>query len=470
MTKQANAGPGQVDDSPLTDSSRTDSSRTDSSRIDSSRTDSREPTIRLGSDQQQDWWAREHQHLNPDLVLCRHIDVDAPLEPDAFLEAVDNLIDRHEALRTSFVFSDGAVQQVIWPQADPGTAWIADFSDLPLPEARSQAEALVEAERLQVFRLDQPPLVRIGAIKVAADAFIVSIVLHHILADGWGLTVVVDDFEGLYGEACGRGEVSAAPAMQLSEWIEEERAFNASPEAAQELQYWQSKLEHTQPVRFPYDRPATPDVHFTFAVRQEVTAAGMRDAVDRRARKERATSSVVCMAALLKLLSVRLERPDVAAVTVFNRRGREDLRGLLACVTNAATIAVSLPEDAGARQWIRATRDSLLDAHANQRLFVSRVWDVADLGPGAVDVLFIYDGEWAPLTSFGGQPAHWHDYQAPRAYQRNGPWWENFKLRVGESGTALEITMEYNADLYEDATVEQLAAEYVSILTSFVEE
>jgi non-ribosomal peptide synthetase component F len=211
-------------------------------------------------------------------------------------------------------------------------------------------------------------------------------------------------------------------------------------------------------------------VHFTFAVHRAKTAPGMREAVERRARKERGTSSVVCMAALLKLLSIHLGRPDVAAVTVFNRRGREELRGLLACVTNAATIAVSVPEGAGPREWIRATRDALLDAHANQRLFVSRVWEVAELSPGAVDVLFIYDGEFAPLTSFGGQPAHFHDYLHPRAYQRNGPWWENFKLRVNESGSTLGLTMEYNADLYEDATIEQLAAEYAEILSSFVEE
>jgi hypothetical protein len=438
------------------------------------------PVIRLGSDQQQDWWSREHQHLNPDLVLCRHIDVDAPLDRDAFVAAVTELIDRHEALRTSFTFSDGAVRQVIWPQADPNTIWTADFSDLPLAEARARAEAVVEAERLQVFLLDQPPLVRIGAIEVAADAFIVSIVLHHILADGWALGVLVNDLSALYGKARGHaeaseasefGDFSEARPMQLSEWTEEEQAFNASPAAARELEYWRSQLEHTRPVRMPYDHPATEDVHFTFAVHYGMTADGMREAVERRARKARATSSVVCMAALLKLLSVRLGRPDVAAVTVFNRRGREDLRGLLACVTNAATIAVSVPEDAGPREWIRATRDALLDAHANQRLFVSRVWEAAaELSPGAVDVLFIYDGEFAPLASFGGEPAQWHDYAHPRAYQRNGPWWENFKLRVGESGTALELTMEYNADLYEDATVEQLSAEYAAILSSFVEE
>lgn len=421
------------------------------------------------SDLQSDWWYRENEFRNPDLVLSCHVDVDGELDEDAFARAVRALTGRHEALRTHFAEHNGTPHQVIDRQGSV-TAWTEDFTAMPPQEARQRAEEVVERERCHDFRLDRPPLVRIGAVKITAGEFVVSLTLHHIVADGWGMGVLLRDLSHLYAAArAGDGGPADLPAApQLREWSKDEREWNAGAEAAVQREHWRTALKDTRALRVACDRePATP-MHYTHAFHEDETGTELRTALEKASRRHRATVSVVCMAAFFEVLAERCGRRDVAAITIFHQRGSSDVENLVGCVMNAATIGVTLPEDAAdTRGAVRRTRDAMLAAHANQRLFIGRVWEDSHLGPGSVDALFIFDSGAPPVETFGGHTARQHVYTHPRRYERTGPWWENLKLRVWDAGDRLGLTFEYNADLYDAETVQALAADYRRVLERF---
>lgn len=411
------------------------------------------------SDLQRDWWYREAEWANPDLILARHIEVHEPLRPAAFRAAVADLFQRHQGLRAFLQEEEGEPALLVldeqWWQP-PLISYVSSWEE---------AAELAAAERETVFNLRQPPLLRVTACVVADSGFVLGFVLHHIIADGWGIGQIVQDFELLYRNRCaGEASVPAAPSMQLPQWIAAEQAAAGSPEVKAQLDCWQQRLAGVQPLRLPIDLPMPDPVQFRSGTEIRQCSAELRQLVGAAARRTRASTSMIGMAVFFQQLSAVLGRPDVATMTIFNRRTDPRTHSLVGCIMNAATIAVTVPDEA--RELIIRTRTAVLDAHQNQSVFITRIWEATGLYPGAVDALFIFDTVPPPLTSFAGFPARPVSYPRPRDYVRFGPWWENFKFRMFDDGESLGFMLEYNTYLYHPSTIAQFADGYASRLAA----
>ncbi|MEK7926244.1 condensation domain-containing protein, partial [Burkholderia contaminans] len=169
-------------------------------------------------------------------LSCR---ITGSLDPALFHAAWQQLIDRHPVMRTSFHWEEfDKPMQVVHAHAT--LPWVQDdWLDLPEHEQRTRWRAHLDNDLAEGFALDRAPLVRCRLVRVAADAYLFSWSHHHILADGWCLSLVIEEIFEVYG-ALARGVPPALPPVRpyrdYIQWLQQHE-----PQAAQ--QYWTRYLE-----------------------------------------------------------------------------------------------------------------------------------------------------------------------------------------------------------------------------------
>lgn len=416
------------------------------------------------SDLQRGWWFGELHHPNPDLVIAWPTWLSGTVQTAALRRAVDRLVARHEGLRTNLTEVDGMATQVIHSGLSEGAVWTEDLSGLAAPERDARVTFLVDRERDRRFNLQTDPLFRVGVVPVSTERTLLLLTFHHIIIDGWSVDAVYQELSQLYAQECGGQDGAAAlrqQPRQLREWAEEEQRWNRSPEADAQLRYWRARLADLTPLHLPYDRPPSDPMHFVFAERHFTIPPEVARGVQAVARRARATPFIVSMTGFLMLLAARTGRSEVATMSLVNRRESPDTHELVGCLTNVLTVRATVSPDTIGPALVRQVRSSFFDAYAHQDLFVTRLWDAIDLGPGSIDALYIHDEVTDGPAHFGPHAVEPYEHPEPRRFERYGPW-ENLKIRVLQPGS--EVTggvIEYNAELYDAATIDACCAEYV---------
>ena len=181
--------------------------------------------------------------------------LDGHLKPAALQTAIDCLTARHEVLRTRFVSHAGEPVQVIAPQVDIGvqydTLWGAT-------EARLSARIL-ELIR-QPFDLSSGPLLRVHVLRLADDAAVLLLVMHHIVSDGWSMGVLFDELASLYDAAVqGRNAELPELPVQYADYAVWQRQWLSGAELDRQVGYWSEQLAAAPPLlELPLDHPRPP--------------------------------------------------------------------------------------------------------------------------------------------------------------------------------------------------------------------
>ena len=178
------------------------------------------------------------------------------LDVEALQRALNTLVERHETLRTTFRAEKGEPVQVI---ADDLTLDLPldDLTDLPESEREAEAQRLAEQDARTPFDLAAGPLLRARLIKLAEDEHLAVLVLHHIIADGWSLGVLVEEMARLYA-AYASGQTPALPPLpvQYADYAHWQREWLQGEVLERQLAYWRKQFEGA-PVLLvlPTDRP-----------------------------------------------------------------------------------------------------------------------------------------------------------------------------------------------------------------------
>lgn len=188
--------------------------------------------------------------------------LDGELDEAALDQALTRIVERHGVLRTRFVEQDGEVRQVIEPEPRWGS------SRLTL-EANDDAglRAALATEAAQPFNLSEGPLLRALLVRQQDQRHVLHLTLHHIIADGWSIGVLVDELSALY-KAFRRGTPDPLPALaiQYADYAAWQRQWLADERGAEQLAYWLAHLRDA-PARIdlPSDRPRPPRQDFSGA-------------------------------------------------------------------------------------------------------------------------------------------------------------------------------------------------------------
>ncbi|MGQ9372116.1 amino acid adenylation domain-containing protein, partial [Azospirillum sp. A39] len=413
-------------------------------------------------------------HLQPDgaaYVIPVALRLEGALDRAALEAAFAALIARHEALRTGFARVDGRIVQRIRAE-QPFALAHRDLSALPPDAARAEASRLAAADAATGFDLETGSLLRATLLRLVREEgreeHALLIALHHIVADGWSMGVLVEELCHLYA-AFRDGVAPALPDLpvQYADYALWQRDWLAAGEGARQLAHWRAALADAPAVLdLPGDRPRPPVQSHRGASLDAVVPAALADRLRALARDGGATPFMLMLAGFALLLHrVSGERDLCIGVPVANRQ-RLETQGLIGFFVNTLVLRFRVDGAASPRALLAEARRLTLEAQSCQDVPFDQV--VEALQPERslshnplFQVLFSHDRPAPPpARDLGGLRVAGLEAETAVA---------QFDLALHTSERAdggIACTFAYATDLFERDSVERLAAGFLHLLAA----
>ena len=413
--------------------------------------------------QQRLWFLDRLAPGNPFYTVSLAVPLHGPVDAAALQRSLDDIVARHEALRTTFTEENGQALQVIAPHAAAAFDRI-DLSTLPSAQREAQAEALTQQENARSFDLERGPLMVARLLHLAPTEQRLLLTLHHIVCDGWSLRVLSQELVEAW-RAHAQRLVPRLPELpiQYADFALWQRETLVGAEFDRQLSHWRAALQGAPELRLLPDRarPAMPT--FRGELVPLVLAPDEAKAVGRLAAQCDTTAFVVLMAAFMALLGRLAGQDDIVVGTPIANRNRAELEPLIGFFVNTLVLRVNLAGEPSFRTLVGRVRQVALDAYANQDLPFERL--VEALAPERVlgrNPLFQVIFQLFSAHDTGGGGA------APAARQRGTA---KFDLRLdlwpaADGGYAGEL--EYSADVFERASAERIAQQFRTLVAALL--
>ncbi|MFE3195059.1 amino acid adenylation domain-containing protein [Nocardia sp. NPDC059240] len=304
--------------------------------------------------------------LDPDSA-AHHITIalrlSGALDVAALAAAVRDVVERHEVLRTVYPEVDGAGCQLVLP---------ADRVPLdltPRPVTAAELPAALAALTAPGFDVTREVPVRAGVFRAAEDEFVLSVVVHHIAADGFSLDPLIRDLTAAYvARAHGQPPRWTPLPVQYADyaiWQRDMLGRRDDPDSllSQQLRYWRDTLDALPPLlELPTDRPRPAVLGTDGAAYEFEIDAELRGALTRLARDRGVSLFMVVHAALAVVLSRLARTDDVAVGTVLAGRGARELDDLIGMFVNTLVLRTGIDEDEPFARLLDRVRDTDLAA------------------------------------------------------------------------------------------------------------
>jgi hypothetical protein len=311
------------------------------------------------------------QQAVPDLPffnILYALRITSPLDATVLERSLNEIVRRHEILRTTIDVAGDRKIQVIAPQLTVPLA-VDDLHKLLTSKRETAAHRLIQAELTHCFDLARGPLIRARIVRLAEDEHLLLIAMHQMIADGGSLGVIADELAVLY-EAFANGKASPLPPppLQYADFAVWQRAWTSHPDVAAQLDYWRDQLRGPPPaLKLGAARPRRAASDFT-AQRNIALPARLTEAVKHFSRREGGTLFMALVAALKTLLHRYAGEDDLRLATNVANRNRAGTEGLIGPLANTVILRTDLGGDPTAREAMRRVRATTLAAYAHQDL------------------------------------------------------------------------------------------------------
>jgi aspartate racemase len=389
------------------------------------------------------------------------------LEVAVLQACLNQIVRRHEVLRTRYTMVTGQPQQIIEPAA-PLSLQLLDISQFPEPQRALAATRRCNAEAQRPFALADGPVLRATLIRLGAEEHILLLVMHHIATDGWSISVLLRELTALYQALCeSRPSPLADLPFQYADYAIWQRAWLPGEVLAQQLEYWKKQLaEAPERLALPTDRPRPVAQSHRGALRQRPLPPSLAVALTELSRREGVSLFMLLLAAFQTLLQRYTSLEDVVVGSPFAGRNQSELESLVGFFVNTLVLRGNLSGDPSFRTMLQRTREMTLGAYAHQDLPFEKL--VAALRPERdpghtplFQVMFVLQNaptEAARLAGLEVAPVSFENITAKF----------DLTLFVWEGGEGLKLEFEYNTDLFAAATVDRLLGHYQVLLEGII--
>jgi len=312
------------------------------------------------------------QHAVPDLPFFNALyllRVTSSCDAAILERSINEIVRRHEILRTTFAAVGGKCMQVIAPQLAIPLVF-DDLRALPQAEIETAVRASIKEELSHSFVLESGPLIRTHLVRLAERTHLLLITMSGLTEDGWSLGVLGDELAALYEAfAAGRESPLAPLPIQYADFVEWQRRWRSDPDLVAQLAYWEGRLHAPLPVMRLAGSGRAADIDdFGTARRPVALPDKLSEAAKDFSQREGVTLFMTLVAALKILLHRRTGEDDVRVATDVANRNHPQTVGLIGPLANTVILRTSLHGDPSAREVVRRVRATTLGALANQDL------------------------------------------------------------------------------------------------------
>jgi hypothetical protein len=421
--------------------------------------------VPLSFAQQRLWYL--HQ-LHPDSPCYNEavvLRLRGPLRRERLESALNRSIARHESLRTTFMATDAGPLQRVAPHLHLPLA-LVDCRDLGA-RGQDRLAQLAAREALRPFDLARGPLVRAVLVEQADDDHTLLLTLHHIVCDGWSMSVLARDVSALYeAEVTGRAPALPELTIQYPDYCAWQRQHLAETRLPAQLDYWVRQLRGVEMLVLPSDRPRPPVQSFRGAeVGFEIPASLVAELARLSSRLD-ATVFMTTFSAFAALLHRLSGQTDLLLGVVHANRSHEQLEPLIGFFVNLLAVRLDLSGDPAFTSLVTQARRVTLDAFAHQDAPFEQV--VAAVQPHRgldqaplCQVVFAFQNTPPSQVSLAGLECE------SLAYDRETCVMDLIAYLEPVEGR-LRGRIEYSCDLFDRRRIEQMIAYYLQILAGIV--
>ncbi|AUX38591.1 MULTISPECIES: non-ribosomal peptide synthetase [Sorangium] len=408
--------------------------------------------------------------LAPDSAAYNIVDawrLQGPIDVELLERVFTEIVRRHEALRTTFNDTGGIPSQRVHAP-EPVHMDLEDLHGRAAPSRHDEARRWIRQQALRPFDLRVGPLLRVSVARVTEDEHVLLVVVHHVVADGWSMSVITREISALY-EAYRVGarsplEELGVQYVDFSLW---QRRVLDDATLQSELLHWTRRLAGLQPLRLPLDRarPATPS--FVGAERRFMLDASLAAQLRRLGRAAGSTLFMVLLAAFKILLHrYTAGQEDIAVGSPIANRTRGEIESLIGFFVNTLVLRTHLGADPTFLEVLASVKETALDAYAHQDLPFERLVEEMQTERDAarnplVQVVFaLHNAPRESLRIVGLDVGHLDYFVATTRF--------DLELHVWEEDDRLDGIAVYSPELFEDATIVRLLACYQTLLEEVV--
>jgi len=292
-----------------------------------------------------------------------------PLNAGALAESLNEIVKRHDVLRTSFPVREGRPVQVVGPVRHVALPSI-DLTDLPMEEREGEAARLAAVEANRLFDLAQGPLFRAALLRLREEEHVLIVTMHHIVSDGWSIGILMRELAALY-ETFRLGRPSPLPELpiQYADYSLWQQEWLRGDVLQAELAYWKRQLAGIPALlEVPTDRPRSAVRSLRGASLRAVSPPGLLERLNALARSENSTLFMTLLAAFQLLLSRYTGLEDIPVGSPIAGRTQVETEGLIGFFVNTLVLRGDLSGDPSFRQLLSRVRETALEAYAHQDL------------------------------------------------------------------------------------------------------
>jgi amino acid adenylation domain-containing protein len=430
---------------------------------------SREGKLPLSFGQQRLWFLHRLHPSSSAYNVSFSIHFTGALNVPALAQTINEIVRRHESLRTTFVESDDGPRQVIAPEKSI-TVPEVDLRGVTNLEERAQqlAQKIVIQEAQRPFDLAQRPLVRVSLLRLSEQECVLNMSLHHIVCDGWSMAKLSAEMFQIY-QSFSKGKPSPLSDLriQYADFAHWQRQRLLKGDFEKDLTYWRAQLADAPPtVELLTDSPRLVGGCHSSARVSHALPTSLHEELKALGRREGATLYMVLLSCFYSLLSRYSQQTDICIGTPIANRGQSECEPLIGFFVNTVVMRANLSGDPSFRTLLQQIRELSLSAYAHQDLPFEQL--VEALQPERsishaplFQVAFSFEDALAA-------PLEIERLKVSVSEAESGTAKFDLLLTMRENDAGLNAVFEYNRDLFNAVTIEQMAAHFDQLLAGVV--
>jgi amino acid adenylation domain-containing protein/FkbM family methyltransferase len=427
---------------------------------------SREIEIPLSFAQQRLWFVDQLQPGGHAYNIAVAVRIKGPLDAAALKQSFNQIVERHESMRTTFPSVDGRPSQLIADACEVELE-IVDLSGAAHDEREAETLRLAMEAARRPFHLASGPLFHISLLRLEEQEHVLLLTMHHIISDGWSTGVFIREMALLYEAA-----ISAKPALlpalplQYADFAYWQRQWLQGEVLEAALSYWKQQLDGLPTLQLPTDRPRPATPSLRGAHRSLLLSRPLTEALKELGQREGVTLFMTLLAAFTLQLNHYSQQDDVVIGTDVANRNRAEVEGLIGFFVNQLVIRQDLSGNPTFAELLARVRAVTLGAYVNQDLPFDRLVKALKLNrdPSRAplfQVKLVLQDSLIPAL-------HVSELVFTPLEMELGVAQLDLTLFLYETEQGLSATLQYSTDLFVESTIARMLDHFERLLNGIV--
>lgn len=422
----------------------------------------------LSFSQQRLWFMDQLEPGNPVYGMPWQFVLTGPLDVARLEQSFNEVIKRHEVLRTNFVSADGNAVQVVAPVLRIELP-VTDLSGLPDDEREAAALRLAVEDARRPFNLAEGPLLRAGLLRLDEEEHMLLLNIHHIIYDLWSMNVLFRELAAHY-EALAAGQPASLPELpiQFADYAVWQREHLTGEVYAEQLAYWKKQLDDAPGLLdLPADRPRPPVQTFRGAKETVLFPKRLNEGLQALSQQEGVTTFMTLLAAFQTLLARYSGQDDIVVGSPIAGRTRDELEGSIGFFVNNLVLRTGMSGDPTFRELVMRVKNVTLGAYAHQDFPFEKI--VEELHPErSLSHTPLFQVMFALQSALTTRPPELPGLNLRQLQVEEGISKFDLTLYMIEEAEGLRARLEYNSDLFDAATVRRILGHLQVLLEAVV--